>query len=108
MTPLWTSASASFWVEMRMGVLVGHAAVGRPAGVADANAAPRRIVPDQFRKIVNATDALADFDSAMGDRGDPGRVVSAVLETAQTVEKDGDSFSFSDVSTIPHIKLVIG
>ena len=57
-------------VEMRVRILIGHAAMRRPARVRDADIAVRRICRDDLREIGDASDALAHFDASAVENGD--------------------------------------
>ena len=85
-------------VEMRMRILIGRFAVRRPASVADAVSARRGRFGEELREPGDAAGAFARLDMlAINDR-DPGGIVTAIFEAAQTIEQDGRCFRTSDVS----------
>jgi hypothetical protein len=49
-------------------------------------------------KAGDAPGTFARFDMIAIDDRDPGRIIAAVLETAQSIKQDGRGFRFSDVS----------
>ena len=87
-------------VAVGVGVLFGGAAVGGPAGVADAEGAVEGMVAQDFFEIAELAGGAADFEeSGVGAAdGDAGRVVAAVFEAAQALDDDGDDFLTADVA----------
>ena len=85
-------------VGVRMGVFIGDAAVGGPAGVRDADGACGRGLLDEFGEVRDASDAFADLDFPAVEDGDARGVVAAVFEPAKAVEKDGDCCPGADVA----------
>ena len=68
-------------VAMRMGVLLRGAAMGRPAGVADAVGAVDRLEPDGLFQVAQLAFGAANLQPvAVAGHGDSRRVVAAVLE----------------------------
>ena len=90
--PLWTTTMRPGAVAVRVSVLLGGAAVGGPAGVADAVGAFYRGGADGFFKMAQLAGGAAQGELAAecATDGDAGGVVAAVLETAQTFKNDGD------------------
>ena len=70
-------------IEMRVGVGLGHAAVGRPPGVPQGRVAARQL----RRGLADLADVLFDQQPSWGSpvlvAGDPPRVVAAILELLQ-------------------------
>ena len=85
-------------VEVGMGVFIGHAAVGGPAGVADADGAPRRVLEDEAGQVRDPPHALARVDRAVMEGRHAGRVITAVLEPPQPVQQDGRRFRLADIA----------
>jgi hypothetical protein len=77
-------------VAVRVGVLLGRAAVRRPARVPDPEPAGRGRRGDLLREVPELALAARDADLAVvPDDRDPRRIVAAVLEALQAVEEDG-------------------
>src|SRR5882757_5918748 len=74
-----------------MSVFFGGAAVGGPAGVADAEGAVNRGVGDDGLEVAELAGGAAE-GQAFGSPGygDAGGVVAAVFEAAQAFNNDGD------------------
>ena len=84
---------------MRVGIGVGGATVGGPAGVTDAGGRLRqRIGADQALEIGQLAGLLAYFEGTISDDGDAGRVVSAVLEAAKTCDHDLEGLLLADIT----------
>ena len=75
-------------IEVRMRVLVGRQAVGRPAGVADAGRALGGLLAQERGQIVDAAGLLAKLELAVVQNAKPGGIVTAIFETAQAFEDD--------------------
>ena len=74
---------------VRVGVAVGGAAVGRPAGVPDAGArGGERVRLERRAEVLELAGALLGRDAVVGDQGDARRVVPAVLEPGQPLHHD--------------------
>ena len=86
--------------QMRMRVLVGGTAVGRPSGVADARGAVGHRVPDEVvSQHLQLAGALAHVErTGAVDHGDAGGVVSAVLQSRQACQEDGLALPRAHVS----------
>ncbi len=86
-------------VAVGVGVFFGGAAVGGPAGVADAEGAVDGGVGDDGFEVAELAGGAAELEAvgASGDR-DAGGVVAAVLEAAQAFNDDGDDGLRSDIT----------
>ena len=92
--PLWTTTRRAGAVAVGVGVLFGGAAVGGPAGVADAVGAVDGVVVEDVFEVAELAGGAAELEAvAIAGDGDAGRVVAAVLEAAQSLNDDGDDFS---------------
>ena len=87
-------------VAMGVGVFFGGAAMGGPAGVADAEGAVERMFAKDFFEIAEFAGSAADLEeSGIGAAdGDAGRVVAAIFEAAQALNDDGDNLLTADVT----------
>ena len=85
-------------VKVRVGILIRHAAMGGPAGVADAHGALRRLGQQEIGQVGNAAHALAHLHRPTLDGGDTRRVVAAVFEPPQPIQEDGSRLGLSDIS----------
>ena len=70
-----------------MGVGLVRAAVGRPAGVADADGAGERLARQQRFEVAELALGATARDVAVGQRGDARRIVAAIFEALQPVEQ---------------------
>src|SRR5882757_568458 len=74
-----------------MSVFFGGAAVGGPAGVADAEGAVNRGVGDDGFEVAKLAGGAAEGQAfGASGYGDAGGVVAAVFEAAQAFNDDGD------------------
>ena len=102
-------------VAVGVGVLFGGAAVGGPAGVADAEGAVDGASGDDGLEVAQLAGSAAELQAAgavargaTGD-GDAGGVVAAVFQAAQAFDDDGDDRLRADVSNdSAHIKSLDG
>ncbi len=86
-------------VAVGVRVFFGRAAVGGPAGVADAEAAVQRMLGDDGFEVAQLAGSTAEFETVgIARYGDAGGVISAVFETAQAFNDDGDDGLRSDVT----------
>ena len=86
-------------VAMRVGVLLGGAAVRRPARVArDRRGREIGVVGDHRFEIRQLPGAAANVEAVAVDDGDASRVVAAILEPAQALDEDRDDGFVADVS----------
>ena len=86
-------------IAVRVRVHLGDAAVGRPAGVGNADGAVEAALGlDQLLEHADPADALGDLDLARRSRhGDARGVVSAVLQALEALEEQGRGGLLSDV-----------
>src|SRR5262249_37144450 len=69
-----------------------------PARVADAGCSIERLLAQHGVQVVELPDGAAHLDVMIADRRQPGRVVAAVLELAQSGDENGRGFPRTDVS----------
>jgi hypothetical protein len=76
-------------VRVRVRVGLGHAAVRRPARVADPGRAAQMAVGvgDGVAQVLEVADSVDAADVLVGDQRQAGRVIAAVLETPQALEQ---------------------
>ena len=86
-------------VAVGVGVFFGGAAVGGPAGVADAVGAVDGVFGEDVGEVAELAGGSAELEgvAAAGD-GDAGGVVSAVLEAGEAFHDDGDAGLRTDVT----------
>ena len=87
-------------VAVGVGVLLGGAAVGGPAGVADAEGAGERVGGEDCFEVAKLAGGSAELHDAVGGAGDgdAGEVVAAVFEAAEAFDDDGDGRIRANVS----------
>ena len=86
-------------VAVGMRVLFSGAAVGGPAGVADAEGAVDGVGGDDGFEVAEFAGGTAELEGGgASGYGDAGGVVAAVLEAAQAFNDDGDDGLRTDVS----------
>ena len=85
-------------VAVRMRVLFGRTAVGRPSCVTDAVVAGDRVRADHLFEVGELAGAPPQVDRAVADHRDARRVVAPVLEAPQSVDEDGNDVLRSDVA----------
>ena len=86
-------------VDVGMGVEVVGPAVGRPAGVGEADRRLGRGVEQRGAQVGQLARALLHEQLARcRDEGDAGRVIAAVLEAREALEQDGRRVARPDVS----------
>ena len=85
-------------VAMRMGVLVGGFAVGRPAGVGHTQLALRGLARQDALERGDLPDAPAHLETAIVDQRDTGGVVAAVLEPLEPVHQEWHGLLLADIS----------
>ena len=82
-----------------MGIGVRRSAVGRPARVADARGAvQRRAVRGQLLQGGEAALRFRDLPFVVAEDAHTGRVISAVFQLGQSVQKDGRGLLFSGIA----------
>ena len=92
--------------EMRVGVLVGRAAVGRPAGVTDAGQRFRQRAGLEFGdQVAQFARLLAGRNGSVSHHGDACRVVAPVLQAPQSLKDNvqGIVSSIYPASGVAHI-----
>ena len=72
---------------MRMGVVLGRAAVRRPSGVADADCARERLALQPLLQVFELALGTPARQRAGFDRGDAGRIIAAIFETLERLKK---------------------
>ena len=87
--PIVHQHDATALVSVRVGVLAGHGTVRGPAGMGDTAIAVHRFVDHQLRQILDAADGFADLKRAVVAQSKTGRVIAAIFQTAQPIQKDG-------------------
>src|SRR5688572_28847817 len=75
--------------DVRVGIALGGHAVGRPAGVADADGAFELLLVRELFQFRHALTGAQALQTAI-DHGHSHRVVAAVLEAAQAFQQDRD------------------
>src|SRR5262249_19045138 len=92
-------------IAVRMRVFFGRTAVRGPARVPDAVGAFERRLGEHFVQIAQLASGAANFDFAGApvgpvqiNHGDTGRVISAVLQLAQTLDDNRNDFFRADVA----------
>ena len=73
--------------RVRMGIVAGRRAVGRPARVRDADLARQRVRGELAREIVELALGAAPFELAVDDRADPGRIIAAIFEPPEALDQ---------------------
>ena len=92
-------------VGLRVGVGLGGCAVRRPAGVTDTDCAVERLVVRELLEMVELAGRPQNADVLGTHDRHPGRVVTPILQPAQTVEEDWYDLIRSDVTDDPaHIR----
>ena len=106
MIPLWMTATLPVQSTVRVGVAVGRAAVGGPAGVAHAGRSPggSGCSAEQPTRLPSLP-ALRGDQLAARDQRHAGGVVAAVLQALQTREHDVERRRPTDIPTIPHMMI---
>src|SRR2546423_459231 len=85
-------------VEVRMRVSVGWFAVRGPARVADTEGPSRRPFRHELAELRNPAGAFARLDFIAVDYRNAGRVVAAIFQAPQPIEKDGRGLGTTDVT----------
>ena len=75
--------------HMRMGVGVGDAAVGGPAGVADPGGAAQMVLGGHLGEAIDPPDLLDHFKGVVVFDRQAGGIITTVFETFQPLEEDG-------------------
>ncbi len=89
-------------VLVRVGIEVVGPAVGRPAGMGQADRRVRGPVGDGRLEVGQLARPLLDEQVAgVVDQGDPGRVVAAILESAKALDQDRTRLTRSGIADDP-------
>ncbi len=89
-------------VDVWMGIQVVRAAVGRPAGVSEADGRRGRRIQERRAKVAQLAGSLLDEQVALSrDQRDARGVVAAVLEAGEAFEEDGRGLTRPDVADDP-------
>ena len=101
--PVQDDVEALGGVPVRVGVRLGHAAVGGPARVADAGGAPQVPVRlgDGVAQVLEVADGVHAADRPVRDEREPCGVVAAVLQALKALEQEVAAFARPDVSDDP-------
>jgi hypothetical protein len=74
-------------IEMRVGIEVGGRSMGCPSGVAEPDRSQGGFgLQQEGEAVIDLPLFLADFEFAIAEQSDPGTVIAAVFESAQTIE----------------------
>ena len=84
--------------DVRVGVGVADAAMGRPAGMADAAGAGERGPRDLFLEVGDSADFFRDCEGAALEDGDAGGVIAAIFQAFEAFEDEGSRFLSTDVA----------
>src|SRR5205085_11016836 len=85
------------------GVALGRQAMRRPARVADADRAVDGLPFEPDREVAELALGAAPLDAAVDQRRNPGRIIAAVFEAAQSLDQLGrDRFSRDDPDDAAH------
>src|SRR3982751_1854691 len=86
---------------MRMGVLLGWFAMGRPSRMADPGGPTEALFRQRLFQIDQLADTAADFDFSVMVNRDAGRIVSAIFQALQAIQQNGNRVLITDVSDYP-------
>ena len=73
--------------EVRMGVPLGRRAMGRPAGVGNADRAGKRLFAQPDLQIDELAFGAPALQLAANDGGDTGGIIAAVLQALQRIDQ---------------------
>src|SRR5215469_956580 len=86
-------------VAMGMSILFTGAAVSGPAGVPDAVGPVERLGADDLFQVPQLAFGAAHLEAvAIAANRDSGRIVSAIFQTPQSINDDGNDLLFADVA----------
>ncbi len=86
-------------VAMGMGVFLGGTPMRGPAGMADPVRTVHRIQAYAVFQVAQFAGSAAHAERAiLVQHGESRRVVTSVLQAAQTVQNDGNRFALSDIA----------
>ena len=94
--------------QVRVRIGFGDAAVGRPTGMRDTQAAPERRLLELVLERGDLADGAPQLEvpAAGGDRN-AGRVVAAVFEPPQALDQDRNDIAFRDRTDYPTHRLSV-
>ena len=72
---------------VRMGVVLGRPAVGRPAGVADADGARQRLARKPLLQVLELALGAPPRQHAVLERGDARGIVAAIFEALERIDQ---------------------
>ena len=90
----------------RMGVVLVHAAVGRPPRVADARRGDRAVLRHGFLQIREIPDGADVLEPAVLEERDPGRVIASELEALEAGDEQIFRGAMPDIADDPAHKVV--
>src|SRR5690606_18241038 len=82
--------------DVRVGVGLGHAAMGGPAGVADAQHAVEVLGGGGMLHLRHAAGAAHPADAPGLDHGQAGRVIAAVFQALESLDQDRNHIAIRD------------
>ena len=82
--------------NVRVGVVRGRDAVGRPAGVSDTYLTADRRRVERVLQTPHFADGSKAREPAIVDHSQTGRIVAAILEPAQTLHENRHRIAFGD------------
>ena len=89
---------------VRMRVAFGRPAVGRPAGMPDADRAGERLARELGFEIAQLALGAPARELAVFERGDAGGIVAAVFEPLERIDERAATGSRPRMPTIPHMR----
>ncbi len=95
MMPLWTRAKVAV-ADVRVGVGFGHAAVGRPAGVADAEHAAEAFGHHRLLDLGHPPGAAYPAHAGRVGHRHSGRVIATVFQALEAFDQDRNHVAIRD------------
>ena len=86
---------------VRMGIVLGRAAMGRPAGVADADGSQQRLAGEPRFQILELALGAPPRQHAVLERGDARGIIAAVFEALERIDQLRRSCLLADDSDNP-------
>jgi hypothetical protein len=83
---------------MGMRILLRRFTMGRPPRVTDPGGPTKTLFAQRLFQIDQFADATADLDFAVAMDRDAGRIVSAIFQTLQAIQENGNRVLITDVS----------
>jgi len=99
--PVMDDSELPALIEVRVRVLICHKAMRCPPGVPDPDTPMRRVLLNKLRQTGDPSCTLAEFHSSGRKRCNAGGVISAIFQTAQTINQDWGCFSTANVADYP-------